>query len=245
MPAWLISQLTPSDMGTITGYEKMPAGSVLHGAYGTKTSYTKTWAPPSLAAQSAWQQYLAGSASPLIGPVPRGATRPSTPSSSAKLFASLGPAQQSFVETSSAFPKALGVSGTAATAFVNSMARATTMRTAGGEDKAMVNAEGQLIAAAVKQQDAADHFKESATQISNSAKQYAAELTRLITSANDQTTAANTTQTAANNLNNSAAALAAAANDLRGAAANAATALSPANIHSAAVAGTKQSVARK
>ena len=149
-------------MGTITGYEKMPAGSVLHGAYGTKTSYTKTWAPPSLAAQSAWQQYLAGSASPLIGPVPRGATRPSTPSSSAKLFASLGPAQQSFMETSSAFPKALGVSGTAATAFVNSMARATTMRTAGGENKAMVDAEGQLIAAAVKQQDAADHFKESA-----------------------------------------------------------------------------------
>ena len=245
MPAWLISQLTPSDMGTITGYEKMPAGSVLHGAYGTKTSYTKTWAPPSLAAQSAWQQYLAGSASPLIGPVPRGATRPSTPSSSAKLFASLGPAQQSFVETSSAFPKALGVSGTAATAFVNSMARATTMRTAGGEDKAMVNAEGQLIAAAVKQQDAADHFKESATRISNSAKQYAAEFTRLITSANDQTTAANTTQTAANNLNNSAAALAVAANDLKGAASNIQTTSNPQNLHATVTTVTRQHVARK
>jgi hypothetical protein len=245
MPSWLVSQLTPQEMGTITGYEKTPAGTVLHGAYGTKTSYTKTWAPPSLAAQSAWQQYLAGSASPLIGPVPRGATRPSTPSSSAKLFASLGPAQQSFVETSSAFPKALGVSGTAATAFVNSMARATTMRTAGGENKAMVNAEGQLIAAAVKQQDAADHGRESANQLSDAAKQETATLSKFLNAASQQTNAANTTQTAAFNLTSAASQLETAAGRLGTAAANAATAFSPANIHSAAVAGTKQSVARK
>ena len=46
----------------------------------------------------------------------------------------------------------------------------------------MVNAEGQLIAAAVQQRDAADHFKESATQISNSAKDYTAMLAAFMTS---------------------------------------------------------------
>jgi hypothetical protein len=149
------------------------------------------------------------------------------------------------VETSSAFPKALGVSGTAATAFVNSMARATTMRTAGGENKAMVNAEGQLIAAAVKQQDAADHGRESANQLSDAAKQETATLSKFLNAASQQTNAANTTQTAAFNLTSAASQLETAAGRLGTAAANAATAFNPANIHSAAVAGTKQSVARK
>jgi hypothetical protein len=139
----------------------------------------------------------------------------------------------------------MGVSSSTASAFVSSLVAASKLKGTAAQDTGAKDAEISLVAAAVEQKDAADHFKMSTSQLTDTAKQYAATLARLITSASEQTTAANTTQTAANNLNSSAAALAAAALDLKGAAAVTQSALSPANIHNTAVAGTKQAVARK
>jgi hypothetical protein len=139
----------------------------------------------------------------------------------------------------------MGVPPSVASAFVASMTAASKMKAGAGQDKSVAGAETQLIAAAVKQQDAADHGRESANQLSDAAKQETATLSKFLNAASQQTNAANTTQTAAFNLTSAASQLETAAGKLGTAAANAATAFKPANIHSAAVAGTKQSVARK
>jgi hypothetical protein len=140
---------------------------------------------------------------------------------------------------------AMGVSAPSVNAFVSALTAASKMKAGAGQDKSVAGAETQLIAAAVKQQDAADHGRESANQLSDAAKQETATLSKFLNAASQQTNAANTTQTAAFNLTSAASQLETAAGKLGTAAANAATAFKPANIHSAAVAGTKQSVARK
>jgi hypothetical protein len=140
---------------------------------------------------------------------------------------------------------AMGVSAPSVNAFVSALTAASKMKAGAGQDKSVAGAETQLIAAAVKQQDAADHNKMSASQLSDAAKQETATLSKFLNAASQQTNAANTTQTAAFNLTSAASQLETAAGKLGTAAANAATAFKPANIHSAAVAGTKQSVARK
>jgi hypothetical protein len=154
-------------------------------------------------------------------------------------------AQQAQAALAGRVTSTMGVSSSTATAFVNSMVAASKLKGVAAQDTGARNAEVSLVAAATAQKDAADHGKQSANQLMDTAKQEAATLSKLMSSADDQTTAANTTQASANSLRSAASALASAAQALNGAAANARTALLPSSLHAASKAGAGQSVARK
>lgn len=85
----------------------------------------------------------------------------------------------------------------------------------------------------------------AAVHLADAGKETDASVMKLIDAASKQANAAATTQTSANSLDNAAQRLESAAGLLNTAASNAASSLSPGNIHALAVAGTKQSVARK
>lgn len=140
----------------------------------------------------------------------------------------------------------MGVNATASQAFISSITSASKMQSgSSSQDTALFNAEAQLIAAAVKQKDAADHGEMSAAQLKQAATQATASLAKLLDASDHQESAANNTNASANSLKSASNSLEAAALQLVGAAANAASALSAANVSRLADQGTRAAVARK
>jgi hypothetical protein len=211
MPLWLRNELGPSDIAAIANYEKMPLGAVLPGAYGTRSKFTKTWAPASGLAMSDWSHYVAG-------------LSPAAAKSAQANLSARSPAQQAGLMN---IMGTMGVGLGPAGSFLSAVGAASKLKNPAAQGTAAFHASAQLVLAAVQQKDAADHQHMTASQLSETAKQYSATLEKLITSSTDEANAATTTQTSANQLNAAARTLAAAALKLDNAAANAATSLSP------------------
>jgi hypothetical protein len=144
----------------------MPLGATLPGAYGTRSRFTKTWAPASGAAQANWSSYVAG-------------LSPSAAKSAWANLSSRSPAQQAGLMN---IMGAMGVGLGPAGSFISAIGAASKLKGAGAQGTAAFNASAQLVAAGVKQKDAADHMHMSAAQITAAAKQESATLEKLITS---------------------------------------------------------------
>ncbi len=137
-----------------------------------------------------------------------------------------------------------GVSSATASTFLAALQHAAGLKTSSAQDSAAANAAAQLVAAGVKQKDAADHYDMSADQITAAAKTESEAVAKLLSSANESDSASNAANNSSEHLNSAANSLEAAAVKLLQASSNAASAFAPGNIHALAVAGTKQKIAR-